>query len=163
MKRLAILAYATALIVVVIDQAAKAWISRHFAPGATEQILPFVGLTLISNTGVSYGLFSGGASLTRWLLAAFSGGVAIGLAVWIRNAARPLSALGVGLIIGGAVGNLIDRVRLGAVVDFIDARALHFPWIFNPADAAISVGVALFLLELLIFPDKKPVSDAPAS
>ena len=52
-------------------------------------------------------------------------------------------------------------MRLGAVVDFIDVRALHFPWIFNPADAAISVGVALFLLELLLYPDKKPVSDSP--
>ena len=81
--------------------------------------------------------------------------VAVALAVWVRKADRPLLASAIGLIIGGAVGNLIDRIRYGYVVDFIDASGLYFPWVFNVADAAINVGVALLLLDIFVAGDKE--------
>lgn len=87
--------------------------------------------------------------LARWLLAAFSAAVAVGLIVWARRIGRPLLSVAIGLIIGGAVGNLIDRVRWGAVADFLNFSGLHFPWVFNVADSAITVGVALLLLDSL--------------
>jgi signal peptidase II len=71
------------------------------------------------------------------------------LAVWVRATERPLFAVAVGLVMGGAVGNVIDRIRFGAVTDFIDASALHFPWIFNIADSAITIGICLLLLDML--------------
>jgi signal peptidase II len=73
----------------------------------------------------------------------------------VRRAEQALTGLALGLIIGGAIGNLIDRARLGAVVDFLDFSGLHFPWVFNVADSGVSVGVALVLLDSLIAP-KKP-------
>jgi signal peptidase II len=156
--KLSINAYGLAVLVVIIDQAAKGWAlyGLHLVPGDPVPVLPFFKLTLTSNSGVSYGLLSNGPSLTRWLLSGFSIIVAVVLAVYVRRIDKPLTAAGIGLIIGGAVGNVIDRIRLGAVVDFLDFSALHFPWIFNPADAAITVGVVLFLIELMITPDKKP-------
>ena len=94
----------------------------------------------------------------RWVLAVFSLAVSIGLAVWVRKVARPLTAIAIGLIIGGALGNLIDRVRFGWVVDFLDFSGLHFPWVFNVADSGITVGVALLLAETLLTPDKPKAS-----
>ena len=157
-SRLPLIAYATALLVVIIDQAAKAWVLHglRLFPGAPYSVLPFFNLTLTSNTGVSYGFLRDGPSMTRWLLSGFSAIVVVVLAIYVRKAERPFTAVGIGLIIGGAVGNLIDRVRLGAVVDFMDFSALHFPWIFNPADSAITIGVIIFLIELILAPDKTP-------
>jgi signal peptidase II len=156
--RLPLLAYLIAVLVVILDQASKTFVLQglHLTPGYPISVLPFFNLTLTSNTGVSYGLFRDGPSITRWLLAAFSAGVAVALIIWVRNATKLLTVLGVGLIIGGAIGNLIDRVRLGSVVDFLDFSGLHFPWIFNGADSAITVGVILFLIELVLTPDAKP-------
>ena len=157
-SRLPLLAYAIALLVVIIDQAAKAWVLHglHLFPGAPYSVLPFFNLTLTSNSGVSYGFLRDGPSVTRWLLSGFSAIVVVVLAIYVRRAERPFTAVGIGLIMGGAVGNLIDRVRLGAVVDFMDFSALHFPWIFNPADSAITIGVVVFLIELILTPDNKP-------
>jgi signal peptidase II len=83
----------------------------------------------------------------RWVLAAFSAIVAVLLIVWARKQSRGLTLTALGLVIGGALGNLIDRVRFGAVVDFIDVSALYFPWVFNVADAAITIGVILLLID----------------
>lgn len=157
-SRLPLIAYVIALVVVAIDQAAKAWVLHglHLFPGVPYSILPFFNLTLTSNTGVSYGFLRDGPSVTRWLLSAFSAVVVVVLGFYVRKIERPFTAIGIGLIMGGAIGNLIDRVRLGAVVDFMDFSALHFPWIFNPADSAITIGVIIFLIELVLAPDKKP-------
>lgn len=156
--RLPLLASAIAVLVVIIDQAAKAWVVHglHLFPGVPYSVLPFFNLTLTSNSGVSYGFLRDGPSITRWLLSGFSAIVVVLLAVYVRKAERPFTAVGIGLIMGGAVGNLIDRVRLGAVVDFMDFSALHFPWIFNPADSAITIGVIAFLIELVLTPENKP-------
>jgi signal peptidase II len=109
---------------------------------------------------VSFGLLRADADLTRWALAAFSIIVAVVLAVWVRGATRRLAAVALGLVIGGAVGNVVDRIRFGAVADFLDFSRLWFPWIFNVADAAISCGVALLLLDMLL--QERQGAEAPA-
>jgi signal peptidase II len=145
------LAYGLAIIVIVADQAAKAWIlgGLRLLPGLSLAVWGPLRLTLVENRGVSFGLFQGDASWTRWALAGFSLAVAAALAVWARRAERPLTGFCVGLITGGAVGNLIDRVRTGSVVDFVDVQQLYFPWVFNVADSAITVGIVLLLAENL--------------
>ena len=158
--RLAWAAYAVAAAVVVADQALKAWALAAFrAVGTTS--LPGLGpmrLSLVWNTGISFGVLNIGAEWTRWLLAAFALFVAVGLALWARTIERPVFAVAVGCIIGGAVGNLIDRVRLGAVIDFLDFSRLWFPWVFNIADAAINVGAALLIWDLFLAPRKRAAS-----
>ena len=152
------LAYGLAIAVVALDQAAKAWIvgGLRLTPGLSLEIWGPLRLTLVENRGVSFGLFQSDAPWTRWALAGFSLAVAGLLAGWARRAERPLTGLCVGLIMGGAVGNLIDRVRSGSVVDFVDVQRLHFPWVFNLADSAITVGVALLLAENLLSPRRAP-------
>lgn len=156
MTRLAPLAYGLAAAVIVLDQLSKWWILEIVRLPERLQlpVLPVFSLTMVWNRGVSFGLFRADQDLGRWLLAGFSLAVAIALAVWARRVERRLTALALGLVIGGAIGNLIDRVRFGAVVDFLDFSGLYFPWVFNVADSAISVGVALLLLDSLLTPDK---------
>jgi signal peptidase II len=86
--------------------------------------------------------------------------VALILAGWARKLTRPRLAVALGLIMGGAVGNLIDRVRFGAVCDFIDFSALYFPWVFNIADSAISIGVVILLLDSFLTPQPSPATEA---
>jgi signal peptidase II len=152
------LAYALAVGVIVADQAAKAWIvgGLGLTPGLSLDIWGPLRLTLVENRGVSFGLFQSDAPWTRWALAGFSLAVAGVLAGWARRAERPLTGFCVGLIMGGAVGNLIDRVRSGSVVDFVDVQRLHFPWVFNVADSAITVGIILLLAENLLLPRRAP-------
>ncbi|WP_165190262.1 signal peptidase II [Caulobacter soli] len=154
--RLGWTAYLIAAITIVLDQISKAWILSTLgtAPGASQHVVGPFYLTLVHNLGMSFGLFRG-SELSRWLLTLFSAVVVVGLAVWARKAVKPLMAGGIGLIIGGAFGNnLIDRVRYGYVVDFIDVSRLHFPWVFNVADSAISVGVCLLLLDSFLSEEK---------
>jgi signal peptidase II len=141
-------AYALAAVIVVLDQLLKAWILNglHLPDRPSLPLLGPLHLTMVWNEGVSFGLLQG----KRWPLVIFSAVVAGLLANWARKAERPLTALGLGLIIGGAIGNAIDRARFGAVVDFLDVRAIgFFPWIFNLADSAITVGVILLLADSL--------------
>ena len=151
------MAYAAAALVILLDQLAKWWILNglHMEPGASLQVAPFFHLTLVMNRGVSFGLFQSeeGQTWMRWILSAFAAGVAIALAVWVRSARRRLPALAIGLIIGGAMGNLSDRIRFGHVVDFLDFGP-YFPWVFNVADAAVNVGVALLLIDMFLGRDK---------
>lgn len=161
-RRLPLIAYALAVAIIIVDQITKSWIlSLGLELGRPQDVLPFFKLSLVYNRGVSFGLFQSpeGREAIRWTLAAFSAVVAVGLIVWVRKAVKPLTAIAIGLIIGGALGNLIDRVRFGYVVDFLDFGALHFPWVFNVADSGITIGVALLLAETLLTPDKaKPAS-----
>jgi signal peptidase II len=152
------LAYSLATAVVLADQAAKAWIvgGLRLIPGLSLDVWGPLRLTLVQNRGVSFGLFQSDAPWTRWALAGFSLAVAAALAVWARRAERPLTGFCVGLIMGGAVGNLIDRVRSGSVVDFVDVQRLYFPWVFNVADSAITVGIVLLLAESLLSPRSAP-------
>jgi len=148
-NRLGWTAYGLALTVIVLDQLSKHWILFVYDLPAriSEQVVGPFFLTMVWNQGVSFGLLRADQDLGRWLLVAFSILVAIALAIWARRGDRTLMALALGLVMGGAIGNAIDRARFGAVVDFIDVSRLYFPWVFNIADAAISVGVVLLLLD----------------
>jgi len=117
--------------------------------GRVQVLGPF-HLSFVQNEGVSFGLFRGEAEWIRWALCAFSLAVALGLAIWARRAERRITGLGVGLVMGGAIGNLIDRATSGYVLDFVDAywNGWHF-WAFNVADAAITVGVIFMILDIL--------------
>ncbi|MES2033199.1 MAG: signal peptidase II [Pseudomonadota bacterium] len=144
-------AFAIALVVILADQLIKQWIlyGLNLPELGTVPVFGPFHLTMVWNQGVSFGLFRGEADWVRWALAAFSLIVAIVLGVWARKVDRPLLGIAIGLVMGGAIGNLIDRVRFGAVADFLDFKALHFPWVFNVADSAITVGVVLLLLDSL--------------
>ena len=150
---LARLAYVLAALVIVLDQLSKWWITGPLDLPSHGRILvlpPFFNLSMVWNRGVSFGLLRADADVGRWGLALFSTAIALGFAVWARKLDRKLLALAVGLVMGGAVGNVIDRVRLGAVVDFLDFNGLYFPWVFNVADCGVTVGMALILLDSLI-------------
>ena len=157
--RLGLAAYSVALAVVVIDQLSKAWIlgpANLPALGQIEVLPPFFNLTMVRNPGVSFGLLKAWSGFGIWALVAFSALVVLALAVWARRIDRLLPAAALGLIMGGAIGNnLIDRVRFGVVTDFLDFTGLYFPWVFNVADSAITVGVILLLIDSVFAP--KPV------
>ncbi|MDP3404335.1 MAG: signal peptidase II [Brevundimonas sp.] len=120
---------------------------------------PILNFTYVENTGVSFGLFGGGGA--RWLLSVFSILVAGGLAMWALKAERRLLVSAIGLVIGGAIGNAIDRIQYGYVVDFIDLSGTGlFPWVFNIADSAITVGVVLLILDSLLSERKAGVGAA---
>ncbi len=106
--------------------------------------------TMLWNRGMSYGLFQS-EGIMRWILAALMAGIAAGFFVWLLRAEGWRLKMALALVVGGALGNLIDRVRFGAVVDFIDASDLAFPWIFNIADSAISVGAVLLFADQFLF------------
>ena len=152
--RLGVLAYVLALGIVALDQLSKFWVLNALQLPQVGQIdvLPFFDLTMVWNRGVSFGMLRADADLARWGLAAFQLVVAIILAVWARKADRKLLALALGMVIGGALGNLIDRVRFGAVVDFLDFTGLYFPWVFNVADSAITIGVILLIADSIFQP-----------
>jgi signal peptidase II len=151
------MAYAVAALVVVSDQALKYWVLSVFDlpdRGSVAVIGPF-RLSMVWNKGVSFGFLNGDFGWTRWALSAFDLVVAAGLGFWVRRAERPLLALAIGLVIGGAIGNLIDRLRMGAVADFLDFHELFFPWVFNIADSGITVGVILLLWDAVMAPRKR--------
>ncbi len=145
------LGLAVAAAVAVADQLVKWWAIPALAawPGGIE-VLPVFNLVMVWNRGVSFGLL-GGAALPPWLLAGFAGLVAVGLAVWLARVNGRWLVVGIGLIIGGAVGNIVDRLLHGAVADFFDFHigAYHWP-AFNVADAAISVGLAALVIDCLL-------------
>ena len=140
-----------AAVVVIADRMVKWWAIDALAdtPYGVE-ILPFFNLVLVENRGISFGLFGGG-TLPPSLLAAVALAVTLALVIWLRRVETRLLAAAIGLVIGGALGNVIDRFRFGAVVDFLDFHwdDLHWP-AFNLADAAISVGVVVLLMDALL-------------
>lgn len=144
-NRLFLIGAAIAGLVIFLDQVTKQWILHGLAlperPGGKIEISGVFDLTYVENTGVSFGLFQGGI-LSRVLLSVLAVGVAAYVARWMGTLGRRVAAVGGGLIVGGALGNVYDRVLYGYVVDFLDFSGLHFPFVFNVADAAINVGVA---------------------
>jgi signal peptidase II len=143
-----------AAIVVVLDLVTKAIALAELPPGVSVSLIEgFLALTLVMNPGLAFGLLGGLPPGARWIVAGLS---LVALVVLARVALRMLpdggwiAGVGLGLIFGGATGNLIDRARFGAVVDFVDVhfRGYHWP-AFNVADSAITVGVALLAYRLL--------------
>ncbi len=137
-----------AIVVLVMDQGSKFYalgvLDLEFSGPVT--ISPYIDLVLVWNRGISYGLFQQNADLGRYLLVALSAGAAIGFSIWLWRSRRLLPALAIGLLVGGAIGNGIDRFFRGAVVDFILLHWGTWNWyVFNIADAAIVAAVALLL------------------
>ena len=120
--------------------------------GAVVQVIDgFFRLVIVWNSGVSFGLLGGDRPLPAWLLSGVAIAVCIGLLIWLRRTDRPFTGWGIGLVMGGAIGNVIDRARWGAVFDFADFHVDQWHWpAFNVADSAIVVGVGLMLLDSLI-------------
>jgi signal peptidase II len=136
----------------LVDQAVKCWLwyvfglTRHVA----EPVAPFVNLTLTWNTGISYGLFPQQGTLGAWALLTFKVFAVIFLWLWLARSASRMTALALSLIIGGAIGNAIDRLHWPGVMDFVDLHAGNFHWyVFNLADVAIVSGVVALLYESL--------------
>ena len=151
LTRWGVVSYVIAVAVVVLDQISKFWILDILDLPHREPIrlLPVFQLSMVWNPGVSFGLLRADGP-GRWILVVFALAIVAALAVWARRITRPITAVALSLVMGGAVGNnLIDRVRFGAVADFLDFHGLFFPWVFNVADSAITVGVALLLLDSL--------------
>lgn len=161
-----------AAVVFVADQLSKWWVLEGLQfspPGCLEahigcgriELSPVFDLTMVWNYGVSFGLMKADDPLARWGLVALSLTISAVFAWWLRSAERRMSAVALGLVIGGALGNVIDRVRFGAVADFFDFSGpwfgwtigdvkVGFPWVFNLADAAITIGAVLLAADFLL-------------
>ena len=144
-NRLFLWGLAGAAAIVLADQASKYWVVHGLGlPQLGKiEISGIFDLTYVENRGASFGMLSG----MRVILSLISAGVALVLAWWLGKITRPLAAAGIASIIGGAIGNLYDRIAYGYVVDFLDFSGLYFPWVFNIADTAINVGIALLLYD----------------
>ena len=148
---------AAALITALIDQANKLWLLYAYDLGSRGRVpvLPFFDLVLVWNKGISYGLFAQNSELGQLLLLGFKVVAAVFLWVWLARAENRLMAVSLGLIIGGAIGNAVDRLAHGAVVDFVllhlTTATFSFHWyVFNVADVAIVAGVAGLMYETLL-------------
>lgn len=128
-------------------------------PCGKIEISAIFDLTMLWNRGMSFGALQSEGPM-RWVLVAVTIAIAIGFTVWLTRADRRLSALALAMVIGGAIGNVIDRVRFGAVVDFFDFSGLFFPYVFNVADAAISVGAVLLFFDQFVLSESKKARDA---
>lgn len=141
--------YLLAAAVFALDQLVKYWVTA--VVGLRDRgfvgVFPGFDLTWVENRGVSMNLLRADTPAGRWLLVAATLAIAVGVAVWIAREANRLDGIALGLVLGGALGNIVDRVRFGYVVDFLHVwwRDHHF-YVFNVADAAITVGVTLLLL-----------------
>ena len=141
------------LLVVVADQLSKAYIVHHFAEFEFVSLLPVLEITRMHNVGAAFSFLASASGWQRWLFIGLAIAVSGGIIVWLLRLQRNANALlacGLALVLGGALGNVIDRIRLGHVIDFI-----HFHWdrayfpAFNVADSAITVGAACLLLDAL--------------
>jgi signal peptidase II len=120
-------------------------------PGPQQKITSFFNIVLIHNRGMSFGLFNYGGGLNALLFSLVAAAIVTVLIYWLSRVDSSLLAVAIGLIIGGAIGNVIDRIRLGAVVDFLDFHVGSWHWpAFNVADSAICIGVAVMLLDGLL-------------
>ncbi len=141
-------------LVVAADQLSKSYIAQHFGEFEFTRVLPILDITRMHNVGAAFSFLASASGWQRWFFIGLAAIVSIGIVVWLRRMPRgqhTLLAAGLALVLGGALGNLIDRIRLGHVIDFI-----HFHWneayfpAFNVADSAITTGAALLLLDALL-------------
>jgi signal peptidase II len=146
--------------IVAADQASKTWIleSVRLADIGKIELSAVFDLTYVRNYGVSFGLLKAGSGSERWLLVALSVAISGLFFNWLRTAPRVTTALALGAVIGGAIGNMIDRIRFGYVVDFLDFSGLYFPWVFNVADAAITMGAIGLVLDYLVYGEGAPAA-----
>lgn len=131
----------------------------NFAP---VEFTSFFRIVMVWNRGVSFGMFNSGEEVTRWVLTALAIGVSIALVVWLSRVRSRLPAVAIGLVVGGALGNALDRVIRGAVADFFDFHVAGWSWpAFNIADAAITVGVLLLVLDAIRTPRSSGTKGKP--
>jgi signal peptidase II len=165
-RRRAIRWLVVSLLIVVADQVSKGYIVQHFGEFEHMTLLPVLDITHMHNSGAAFSFLASASGWQRYLFIGLAIVVSIGIIVWLlrlKSGAHGLLACGLSLVLGGALGNLIDRMRLGHVIDFIDFHwnGSHFP-AFNVADSAITVGAACLLLDALFEgrqkPDANPVS-----
>lgn len=169
MKRVVFLyAFVLPLIIVVLDQWSKYAIVQSFnapmniceinlRPGYKHEIMNLFDFTLVCNPGISWGQLQGDSDLKRWLLTAFALLMSGALVYAVTQSKDWLNRLSFGLIIGGAIGNGIDRALFGAVTDFIDFSDIGFRWVFNIADSAITVGVIGLIIASFVFKEEDVV------
>ncbi|MCC7463437.1 MAG: lipoprotein signal peptidase [Gammaproteobacteria bacterium] len=143
------------VLIIALDQSSKHWIVTALAFGEMRRVAPFFNVVRAHNAGAAFSFLEGASGWQRWLFTAIALGVSGVLIAWLRRlpATARLLPAALALIVGGAVGNLIDRLRFGYVVDFLDFHwaGWHF-WSFNVADAGITCGAALLLLDSLRAP-----------
>jgi len=160
------LGFAVALVVFALDQLAKWMITGplHLNQlGDQLVLLPIFNLTYTQNEGISLGMLNATNPIGRWLLVAVTSAIAIGVAVWIGREKNRIDQAALGMVLGGALGNILDRTRFGYVVDFAD---LHFgtfrPFlVFNVGDAAISIAVVILLLRAFLAPKERAKGESP--
>lgn len=141
-----------ALIVIIIDQISKIMIFNFLSTrGGYMEVLPFFNLVMVENRGISFGLFSD-QKYSHIFFMLTSSMISLVLIFWLRKAENAILSWGLALMIGGAVGNIIDRIRMGAVADFLDfhVAGLHWP-AFNVADAAICIGACFLIIDAIFF------------
>jgi signal peptidase II len=161
------LGLAIALAIFLADQLVKYIVTGPLALNQVGQItlLPIFNLTWVQNYGVSMGFLTAGSETMRWALVTLTAAIGTGVAVWLWRETNRTDVIALGLVLGGAAGNILDRVRFGYVVDFLD---LHFgdfrPFlVFNVADAAITIGVLILLLRaLFVRPKPEPAENVNA-
>jgi signal peptidase II len=146
-------------LVILADQASKAFIAGHYLEFEFTRLLPVLDITCMHNVGAAFSFLASASGWQRWLFIGLAGVVSVGITFWLVRLPRGTHALlaaGLALVLGGALGNVIDRIRLGYVIDFI-----HFHWerayfpAFNVADSAITIGAACLLLDALFEAKRK--------
>jgi signal peptidase II len=150
--------FSLSLLVILLDQLSKHWALVNLADHATLKLIPILNLTLVYNTGAAFSFLSSTGNWHQWFFTIFSITMSIVLTVWLIRLPKKqnLQMLAVSLILGGAIGNLIDRLTLGHVVDFIEFYYKNHHWfVFNIADAAISAGAVFLFIDLLFFNSEK--------
>jgi signal peptidase II len=151
-------------IVVLLDQLTKEAIVSSLVPFESIRVLPVLDITLMYNTGAAFSFLADGGGWQRWLFTALALGVGAGIVIWLRRLkarSQWMVACALALVLAGAMGNVIDRIKLGHVVDFIHAHwgAHYFP-AFNVADSSITIGAALLLLDAFLEGRRTKQSDA---
>src|ERR1700680_876388 len=145
--------------IVLLDQVSKAYITRHYGEFEFTRVLPVLDITRMHNVGAAFSFLASASGWQRWVFIGLAVSVSIAITIWLIKLPRDVHALlaaGLALVLGGALGNVIDRIRLGYVIDFI-----HFHWdrayfpAFNVADSAITVGAACLLLDALLDAKRK--------
>ncbi len=164
MMRLPVAGFIAAGVVLLLDQLVKFIVTGPLGldslSGRVIDLLPIFRVRFVANVGVSLGLLNASSDAGRWALVALTGAIAAGVLVWMLRERNRQDQFGLGLVLGGAIGNIADRVRLGYVVDYAD---LHFgEWspflVFNLADAAITIGVLVLLARAILVRDKPATS-----
>ena len=160
------LGFAVALVVFALDQLAKWIVTGPLGInrlGDQLVLLPIFNFTYTENQGISLGLLNATNPVGRWMLVAVTAAIAVGVAVWIGREKHKLDQAALGMVLGGALGNILDRTRFGYVIDFAD---LHFgdfrPFlVFNVGDAAISIAVVILLLRAFLTPKERTKGEPP--